>query len=87
MVRTRLRLYFISIFNMIEHSKIAEQFRAHADRCRQLASRCPSEIIAAEMYRIADECIRSATEIETEAIHLEMAPGARRVIGDPIRAE
>jgi hypothetical protein len=61
---------------MIDHSTIAGQFRAHADRRRQLASRCPSEIIVAEMYRIADDCIRSATAIDSDATHLEMAPAA-----------
>jgi hypothetical protein len=51
---------------MIEPSEIAEQFRAHAVRCRQLARQCPDEFLGAEMDRIADDCIASASKCESE---------------------
>jgi hypothetical protein len=51
---------------MIEPSEIAEQFRAHAARCRQLARLCPDESLSAEMDRIAEDCLLSATKCESE---------------------
>jgi hypothetical protein len=56
---------------MMTQSEIAEQFRAHATRCRELAKRCPSEILAAEMNRIADDCIQSAAACDSEAAFLQ----------------
>jgi hypothetical protein len=51
---------------MIEPSEIAEQFRAHAARCRQLARLCPDQSLSAEMDRIADDCVSSASKCESE---------------------
>jgi hypothetical protein len=53
-------------FEMIEQSELIEQFRAHAARCRQLARLCPDERLAAEIDRIAEDCLSSATKYESE---------------------
>jgi hypothetical protein len=52
---------------MIEQSEIIDQFRAHAARCRQLARLCPDEYLAAEIDRIAEDCLSSAKKYENES--------------------
>jgi hypothetical protein len=53
-------------FQMIEPSELVEQFRAHAARCRRLARLCPHDLLAAEMNRIADDCLSSANQCESD---------------------
>jgi hypothetical protein len=52
---------------MIEQSELIEQFRAHAVRCRELARLCPDEHLAAEMDRIAEDCLSSASRYENDS--------------------
>jgi hypothetical protein len=53
---------------MMTQSEIAGQLRAHATRCRELAKLSPSEVLAAEFYRLADDCIHSAAACDSETI-------------------
>jgi uncharacterized Fe-S cluster protein YjdI len=52
---------------MIEQSELIEQCRTHAERCRQLARLCPDEHLAAEIDRIAEDCLSSATKYERDS--------------------
>jgi hypothetical protein len=47
-------------------SKVAEQLRAHARLCRQVANASENETIAAELMQLADQCIKAAENIEPE---------------------
>jgi hypothetical protein len=46
-------------------SKIAERFIAHAKLCQQIASQCRDEEIAHQLERLAEQCVRAASN----AIH------------------
>jgi hypothetical protein len=56
--------------DMMTQSETAGQLRAHATRCRELAKLCPSEVLAAEFYHIADDCIHLAAACEIEPVDL-----------------
>jgi hypothetical protein len=47
-------------------SKVAEQLRAHARLCRQIAHASWNQTIATELMRLADQCIKAAENIEPE---------------------
>lgn len=48
-------------------SKVAEQLRAHARLCRQVARESWNETIAVELSRLADQCIEAANNIAPES--------------------
>lgn len=45
-------------------AKVAEQLRAHARLCRQIAHESWNETIAVELARLADRCMEAADHIE-----------------------
>ena len=46
--------------------KIAERLLAHARLCRQIAETTESEYLAQELVRLADECTRTAAEVDPD---------------------